>query len=76
MNFRQQRCKQLEFFLSEDDTSLYLSPAACIDALENIKEAARKVSAAAGLTNVSKTLDRLKAIEYGTQAVVLLRWDE
>ena len=65
-------------FLSEgvSYTSSYLSPAACIDALTNIKEAEVKVSAAAGLTNVSTTLARLKAIEYGTLYVVLLRWDE
>ena len=64
-------------FLSEgvSYTSSYLSPAACIGALSNIKQAEKAV-VAEGLANVSTALERLRAIEYGTLYVVLLRWDE
>jgi hypothetical protein len=59
-------------------TSAYLSPAACLAALENIQLAKQAVTAApfGGTVSLEEALDRLAAVELGTMYVVLLRWDE
>eukprot|EP01050_Picozoa_sp_SAG11_P035669 SAG11_NODE_13194_length_666_cov_0.728395_1_plen_170_part_10 len=69
-------------------TSAYLSPLACLSALDNLRQAAQAVKISAVAADSSSTpslssslpievvLSRLETIRMGLMYIVLLRWDE